>query len=106
MSLQLQFLYRIQPVRPDMLLDGPTANEAEIISRHFEYLQKLTEQSVVLLAGRTLNTDSSSFGIVIFTADTEEDARQLMMNDPAVKEKIMSAELFPYKIALMSESQV
>jgi len=94
------FLYRIQPVRPEMLSVGETAEEEQTISEHFSYLKDLTEAGVVLLAGRTLNTDHSSFGIVIFSASSEEEARQIMLDDPAVKRRVMRAELYPYRIAL------
>ena len=95
------FLYKIQPVRPDMLSVGPTPEEGETISQHFDYLQGLTEAGVVLLAGRTLNTDHSSFGIVILRAGSEEEARRIMVDDPAVKRRVMRAELYPYRIALL-----
>ncbi|WP_143128251.1 YciI family protein [Psychrobacillus sp. OK032] len=39
-------------------------------------------------------------GIVILEVDTEEEAVELMNNDPAVKEGIMEAQLFPYRVAL------
>ncbi len=98
------YLYRIQPTRLEMLMQGPTPAEAEIISRHFAYLQQLTEQGVVVLAGRTLNTDERSFGIVIMRADSEEAARDVMEHDPAVAHQVMRAELYPYRIALMAKS--
>ncbi|NLL89375.1 MAG: hypothetical protein GX228_10760 [Firmicutes bacterium] len=41
-----------------------------------------------------------AFGVVIFEADSEEEARFLMETDPAVEEGIMTAELFPYRVAL------
>jgi uncharacterized protein YciI len=97
---ELQFLYRVQPTRPAMLTEGPTPREMESVSRHFEYLQGLTRRDIVLLAGRTLNTDPSSFGIVIFRAASEDEARVIMLADPAVREGVMSADLFPYRIAL------
>jgi len=95
------FLYKIQPVRPEMLSVGETPEEEQIISEHFAYLKGLTEAGIVLLAGRTLNTDYSSFGIVILTAGSEEEARQIMRNDPAAKQRVMRAELYPYRIALL-----
>ena len=104
MSDVTHYLYRIQPSRPEMLTHGPTPEEAEIISQHFVYLKQLTEQGVVVLAGRTLNTDERSFGIVIVRADTEESARMVMQNDPAVKHQVMCAELYPYHIALMAKA--
>ncbi len=99
-----QYLYMIQPTRPEMLTEGPTPEESEIVSQHFSYLKNLTEQEIVILAGRTLNTDPSSFGIVIFNADSESAAREIMENDPAVKQCVMKATLFPYSVALMSKA--
>jgi uncharacterized protein YciI len=88
-----------------MLIEGPTNKEAEIVSQHFSYLKDLTEQGIVFLAGRTLNNDYSSFGIVIFRALSEEEAKHIMNEDPAVKNRIMRAELYPFNIALLSEAK-
>jgi len=80
-----------------MVTRGPTDEEASILSDHVNYLEGLTRQGVVLVFGRTQNNDSSTFGIVIFRAESEDAARSIMNNDPAVKKGIMRAELFPYK---------
>jgi len=103
MTNSLLFLYKIQPVRPEMLTAGPTSEEDQVVSQHFAYLKGLTEAGIVLLAGRTLNTDASSFGIVIFKASSEKEARQVMHNDPAVEQRVMRAELYPFRIALLGE---
>jgi len=97
-----QFLYRIQPVRHDILTRGLTELESRIVSEHFNYLKLLAEDGVVILAGRTQNTDYSSFGIVLLKAETMEVAREIMLNDPAVKNKMFRAELFPYKTSLFN----
>ena len=86
----------------DMVKKGPTPQEDEIVSQHFNYLKKLTDEGVVFLAGRTLNNDERTFVICIFRASSEEDARVVMTNDPAVKHGVMKAELFPYRIALFN----
>ena len=98
-----QYLYRIQPARPEMLTLGATPQESAAVAAHFSYLQDLTRRGVVILAGRTLNTDPSSFGIVIFQAESDQDARGIMQADPAVRAGVMRAELFPYRVALMAE---
>lgn len=98
-----EFLYRIQTVRPAMLVEGTTAEEDAAVAEHFAYLQRLTAEGVVILAGRTLNTDVSSFGLVIFRAQDEAAARAIVDNDPAVQQRVMRAELFPYRIALMGK---
>lgn len=99
-----EYLYRIQPTRIGMLSEGPTPEETASISHHFDYLSRLTDQGVVMLAGRALTTDERSFGIVIFRAESDDDARSIMESDPAVKAGVMRAELYPFRIALMNLS--
>lgn len=98
----MHYLYRVTPTRDGFLL-ASTPREDAIVSRHFKYLQALTAQGVVLLAGRTLHTDKTSHGLVVLDTNSEEDARNLMENDPAVKAGIFRAELFPFSVALVSE---
>lgn len=81
-----------------MVIEGPTKEEAAIISKHFSYLKSLIEQGTVLLFGRTQESDAETFGIAIFRADSEE-ARIIMKNDPAVQNGVMKAELYEYKLA-------
>jgi uncharacterized protein YciI len=97
------YLYKLQATRLEMLTQGPTPEEAAIISQHFNYLKDLTERGVMVLAGRTLNADETTFGIAIFTAPSADAARAIMNNDPAVKNGIMRAELYPYHIAVMAK---
>ena len=97
-----EFLYKIQPTRPEMLIGGPTEQEASIIEEHFHYLENLVIEGVVLMAGRTLTADDQSFGIVIFRAGSESEANQIVQGDPVVSQGVMSADLFPYRIALWS----
>jgi uncharacterized protein YciI len=96
-----QFLIKLQPIRVDMLQGGLTKEESAFIDEHYYRLKELTKKGVVILAGRTLNTDQSSFGIVIFRADSEEAAREIMNGDPAVKNGVMKATLFSFQVALM-----
>ena len=97
-----QYLYRIRPTRPEMLSEGATVEEDALVDQHFGYLQALTRQGAVILAGRTLNTDVSSFGIVIFAAASDAEARALMLADPAVRAGIFCADLFPFRVALQN----
>src|SRR2546428_13323387 len=85
-----------------MLANGSTEFESHIVSEHFDYLKQLTEDCVVILAGRTQNTDYSSFGIVLLKAETIEAARETMLNDPAVKNNVFRPELYPHKTSLLT----
>jgi uncharacterized protein YciI len=104
MAEMKEFLYRIQPTRLAMLTEGPTPQEADIISQHFYYLENLTAEGRLILAGRTLNKDDTGFGIVIFKATSDEEAEKIVNNDPAVIQDVMRATLFPYRVALISEA--
>jgi uncharacterized protein YciI len=95
----MQFLYKITPARLQMVAEGPTDQEAAIMSQHFNYLKSLTDQGIMLLFGRTQNSDARTFGLAIFRAESQDKARSIMNNDPAVKEGVMLAELYPYKVA-------
>ena len=101
-----QFLYQLKLTKPSILAEAPSAEESKILGRHVAYLDDLAKRGIVLLAGRTQITDSRAFGIVIFIADTEQEAEQIMRNDPTVKWGLMNAELYPYKIASLSPTIV
>ena len=96
------FIYKIQAVRQGMV-NTPTAEEQSIVSQHFKYLEGLTQQGVVHLAGRTLTDDYAGFGIIIFSAESAEAARRLVEADPAVASRVMRAELYPFRAALVGK---
>lgn len=102
----MQYLYRTWPTRLEMVTVGPTPREQEIVAAHFAYLQALTASGTMILVGRTQNNDEQTFGIAIFKAAGEAEARAIMEGDPAVAQGIMRAELFPYRVALISERNV
>lgn len=85
-----------------MLDSGPTAAEAATIDRHAAYLNDLVERGVALVAGRTLTTGRNAQGIVIIRAGSDADARAVMETDPAVADRVMIAEIFPYRVAFVT----
>ncbi len=85
--------------------DNWTERENNIVQDHFNRLKKMLEEGSLVLAGRTLNTDDDGFGIVIFNAASDEEAERIAESDPAVKAGIMSAQVFPYRTALIKNSK-
>lgn len=100
-----EYLYKLPLTRLGMLTEGPTPEEAATVAEHFAYLEELTEQEVMVLVGRTQTADEDAFGIAIFRVDSDEAARAIMAADPAVARGVMTAKLYPYRIALMARSQ-
>ena len=98
-----QFLYRIVPVRADMLVTGPTEHEMQVMATHFAHLQKLAADGVVLMAGRTLVAGPDTFGIVVFKAASPDEAEAVMRSDPAIAQGLMHCELFPYRVAVWAD---
>lgn len=97
------YIYKIQAVRQEMVSQGRTAEEDRIVGEHFSYLEGLSRRGVVLLAGRTMSDDYAGFGIIIFRADSQQAAQQIVRNDPAVSQRVMRAELYPFRASLVGQ---
>jgi len=79
-----------------------TEKEQGIVGEHFQRLVRMKKEGIVVLAGRTdlPTSDPNMMGLVIFYAKDDQEALSFMMNDPAVKNNIMKAKVFPYGIAI------
>lgn len=69
-----------------------------IIEEHFQRIKQDYEKGIVLQVGRTVDHKNDGFGLVVFKAKNKEEAVVYMNNDPAVKNKIMTARVHDYKI--------
>jgi uncharacterized protein YciI len=100
MTKELTFIYLLRLVKPESPAKM-SPKEKAIVDEHFEYLKKCLAERKLFLAGRCLKGE---FGIVIFHANSEKQAEDFMKNDPAIKKGIMTAELYPFRIALVERS--
>ena len=98
MPTEQEFICFIEPARAG-LVDEPTSAEAAAVEAHFQYLQSLTEQGIVVLAGRT--TEQPHVGIVIFRAADRATAEAIMGDDPALRAGVFRPRLQPFRIALL-----
>lgn len=95
-----QFLYVLRLV-PRLHDDKAwTDTDNAIIGRHFAHLKAATADRKVVFVGRTSEPGAHTFGLVVFESTDEPAARDFMANDPAVAEKIMTAELHPFQVVL------
>jgi uncharacterized protein YciI len=69
-----QFLYRIVPTRPEMLVSGPDERKMQAIDAHFAHPQRLAADGTLLMAGRTVDTGLATFGIVVLRAPSLAEA--------------------------------
>jgi uncharacterized protein YciI len=79
-----------------------SSKEEAVLSEHFERLKKGLADGMLILAGPCLDGE---FGIAIFRARSDEEAKEFMENDPAVKQGIMAAELHPFRVSLIENRQ-
>lgn len=78
--------------------DDMTAAEAKVIDRHAEYLRSLCDRGKLVMAGPV---EDARFGLALLETDTEDQARQIMEKDPAVKEGLFTSELMPFRLSIM-----
>jgi uncharacterized protein len=101
-----QFLYVLQVTRPAMLTEGPNEHERKVLFEHFAHLQKLMEDGVLILAGRTQTTHPETMGLAIFNASSMDEAVKIKNSDPVIINGVMTAEVYPYQIAMIDEGNV
>jgi uncharacterized protein YciI len=96
-----QFLYVLRLVPRLHEEEAWTDADHAAIGRHFAWLQAAAERGQLILAGRTAEPLDRTFGLVVFEAVGETAARSFLAADPAVAEGIMTAELHPYRVAML-----
>jgi uncharacterized protein YciI len=92
------WIYFLHPPR-DAFAASMSDEEREVFDRHFEYLELLLAQGVLILAGPTLGEINT--GIAVFEADDEQAARHIMAEDPAIASGVVTGELRPMRVSLL-----
>lgn len=93
-----QYLVLYTPPRDTFPADA-TEQEQRTVGEHFAYLQDALAAGTLVLAGRTL--DEPPLGIAVFEAPSEKEAGAFAEADPAVRGGVFSAEVRPYRVALL-----
>ncbi|MGD9703871.1 MAG: YciI family protein [Acidimicrobiia bacterium] len=93
-----EWVYFIHAPRDDFATTM-TDHEQAVWSEHFERLQRLTAEGVMILVGPTLGPVNT--GIAVFEADDEATARRIMDEDPAIASGIARGELRPFRVSLL-----
>lgn len=78
--------------------ENMTPEEQQVMSEHYQYLKELVRQKKVYLAGPVF---SPVFGLIILSADSEEEARTIMNNEPSVKAGVHTYTMQPMRVSLV-----
>lgn len=92
------WIYFIHPPRENFAATMTEA-EVEVWGRHWERIQRLYAEGVIILVGPTLGP--SNTGICVFEAPDETAARAVMDADPTIAEGFAKGELRPMLVSLL-----
>jgi len=67
---------------------------------HGKYMATLQAQGVLLRGGPF---DDGSGGMSVIAVETEEDAKNIIENDPVIQNKVFSVRLIPWLIAFETQ---
>lgn len=95
-----EWIYFLHPPRENFAATM-TDEEGEVWLRHFERLQKLLAEGVLVMAGPTLGQINT--GITVFEAPDEQAARAIVDADPVIAGGYARGEMRPFKVSLLRE---
>ncbi len=81
--------------------DDMTRDEEKIMSEHFVYLRDLASRKKVLMAGPVFEF---KFGLIVLKVQSEEEAIEIMSNEPSVMKGIHTYEMSEMVASIMAES--
>lgn len=93
-----EWIYFLHPPRDDFAATM-TDEERAVWGVHFERLQRLLADGVLIMAGPTLGPVNT--GIAVFEAPDETAAQQIMMADPVIAGGFAHGELRPFRVSLL-----
>ncbi len=99
MSQPKQYLVKLLGTRPTWP-DDMTEDEMKVMSEHFMYLKKLTCDHKVVTAGPVFDF---KFGLIILQVQSEDEAREIMANEPSVVKGLHTYEMSPMTVSLLRD---
>jgi uncharacterized protein YciI len=71
-----------------------TAEEkTNLFKGHMDNINRLAKEGKLVMAGPFMKNDRNYRGVYVFNVSTIEEAKTLVVSDPAVKENLLEAEL-------------
>ncbi|MEZ5358008.1 MAG: SRPBCC domain-containing protein [Candidatus Zixiibacteriota bacterium] len=93
-----EYLVRLLGTRPGWP-DNMTEDEQKVMEKHYYYLQNLVREEKCLMAGPCMDP---VFGLVILRVTSEEEAKNIMDNEPSVTAGVHTYDINPLHVSLMS----
>jgi uncharacterized protein YndB with AHSA1/START domain/uncharacterized protein YciI len=90
------YIILLQATRPTFLQDA-TDDEKAKVSAHYDYWKEKLDAGALILAGPFLDYPD---GIIVFSASSIEEARELMQHDPAIAGGVFRGKVRPFRVSL------
>mgnify|MGYP001797517294 CR=1 FL=1 len=104
---KLHFMYVMTPTDPSKTLnrDGWTDYDRETFELHMAHLNGALDAGRLILAGRTLDADGNGPAIVVFEAESPEEAQRFFEAEPFVMRGFCTATLHPFSNPITRDSK-
>lgn len=89
-----QYVFVILKTGPNVIEDKTMLNT--IFRGHMENIQRLAKEEKLVVAGPFMKNEKGYRGIFIFNVKTIAEAEALLITDPAIKEKVLEAEMYEW----------
>lgn len=92
----IQFVYEIKLFEQFQHKSRWTDKEHQIQKEHLAYLDSLTKAGTIEMAGIQSQGLSDHKGIILLNVKDYEEARAIAINDPSVKDGMMTVSIFSF----------
>ncbi|MFC7000113.1 YciI family protein [Rufibacter roseus] len=89
-----KYVFVILKTGPNKIQDKERVSQ--LFRGHMENINRLASQNKLVVAGPFMKNDKAYRGLFILNVETIAEANALLQTDPAVKEKLLEAELFEW----------
>ena len=93
---KIQFVYEIKLFEQFQHKSRWTDKEQQIQKEHLAYLDSLTKVGTIEMAGIQNQGLAEHKGIVLLNVKDYEEARNIAINDPSVKEGMMTVNIYSF----------
>lgn len=78
--------------------DDMSVAEEQVMTEHYNYLKRLTRRKKVLMAGPVFDP---VIGLIILSVSSEQEAGEIMENEPSVKAGVHTYTMHPMRVSLL-----
>ena len=92
------YAIRTRATRPNMRATGLNEHERASFARHVPWLQAQVDAGAMIFVGRTATSEKDGWALGVIKAESEEEARRIMMSDPFVEDGVVVPELIAFEV--------